>query len=704
MPVSSRTCLLPLVLVMAGCATREVTLPGPASPPPVVEPDHLRAGFGRADITPPPGLGLEAYGPFGGQANGYRHRLYARVILLEDGTGERIALVAVDLAQISLLLHREVARRTALTAGIGVDRLLMAATHAHSGPGHFFSEEAYNLHSAGVKGFDPAMVDFLADRIAAAVEHAAAHLTRAVAGWIQQPVWGLTRNRSRIAWQQNPHAPGRPRPPPDLPPDQQSIDPTWTMLRVDTISAAGDRFEAGAFSVFAFHPTGNPWANDLYDGDVSAIVERGLERYMDRQAGHAEAFAPRSVHLLANGVEGDVSLVGLPERRCDRPSLGRELRPGGPKTPPALDSWSSESDRPGSDCVVRARTFVNATGDALAAEATAIYKAAAGRLSGDLTLGRAFRTYDLTGPEWPARMCEAPMIGRGAGAGAEDGPSLLAGWKVFGLIDLEMKEGTAEPTATGCQAPKKNLHWLLRLVVGPLELPAAMQLSVVRLGDMLLGAIPAEPTTEVGFRLKEAMLESAAEAGLEAASAAIIGLANGYLQYVATPEEYVVQHYEGGSTLYGPGTASALEGELRRLVGELAAGGGAVVNPVVVRPGKPRALLPAPSADHGLHRPRLDRASCSADTAIARWLDVSPGDLVPADGPVLTLTRHQAGAPDLAVWDDDRYVEVRELGSRGRRGHLWEVRWTPPGSVAGRYRFTLLRWPGPGNAWEFECR
>ena len=35
----------------------------------------------------------------------------------------------------------------------------------------------------------------------------------------------------------------------------------------------------------------------------------------------------------------------------------------------------------------------------------------------------------------------------------------------------------------------------------------------------------------------------------------VVGLANGYIMYVTTPEEYEFQHYEGASTLYGPATA-----------------------------------------------------------------------------------------------------------------------------------------------------
>jgi len=54
--------------------------------------------------------------------------------------------------------------------------------------------------------------------------------------------------------------------------------------------------------------------------------------------------------------------------------------------------------------------------------------------------------------------------------------------------------------------------------------------------------------------------------------AVISGLANEYLQYFTTPEEYDRQHYEGGSTLYGPLSSNLLRGELAELSRRLASG------------------------------------------------------------------------------------------------------------------------------------
>ena len=50
----------------------------------------------------------------------------------------------------------------------------------------------------------------------------------------------------------------------------------------------------------------------------------------------------------------------------------------------------------------------------------------------------------------------------------------------------------------------------------------------------------------------------------------IAGLSNTYADYIVTPEEYSVQRYEGGSTIYGPYTLPAYIQEFNKLAVALA--------------------------------------------------------------------------------------------------------------------------------------
>ena len=160
-----------VLLAIAGCFHwYEQPLPVPLSEQPKPVPSgRLRAGFGRADITPPPGVGLSGYGPEGKRAAGYRLRLYARALVLEDRAWEKVAILVADLGHVSPNLHRLTAERIRESTGIGADRLIISATHTHAGPGHHYAEREYNQGNSQVSGYDPAMVDFLVSRFARAL-------------------------------------------------------------------------------------------------------------------------------------------------------------------------------------------------------------------------------------------------------------------------------------------------------------------------------------------------------------------------------------------------------------------------------------------------------------------------------------------------------------------------------------------------------
>src|SRR5439155_266271 len=280
------------------------------------------------------------------------------------------------------------------------------------GPGHFFEATGYNDEGSSVLGFDPVMVDSLAARVARAVHDAAKDLRPARVAWGSRAVWGQTRIRSLPAMLRNiplPTAP--PDAPAGLAQEYRLVDPELTMLRVDVRDAASGAFRpAGAFSIFAMHGTGNAPSNDLLDPDIQGLVERRLERHIDRDGG----FVPRAVYLFANGAEGDVSPAWPPQSRCDVPTLAPLTAVAGPFTP--------------------------------------------------------------------------------------------------------------NPDVPGCQGHKRQLF---DAAFGGLpnhlfisgNLPSYAQVTVLRLGDRVIGAVPGEVTTTAGRRMREQMLASAREAGLPVSAA-----------------------------------------------------------------------------------------------------------------------------------------------------------------------------------------
>ena len=255
-----------VLATLAGCNAPALVAPTPAVrcgalPPP----SGFMAGFGRADITPPAGAGMLGYGPESRVARGYRQRLTTRAMALQDGAGERIILGVADLDFIPGALHRAVAARLEHCFSLGADRIILSATHTHSGPGHFAAHRAYDSFGTAREGFDPRLLHFLADSIAQAMIDALRAMRPARAGWGQAPVWQVSRLRSWAAHAADLH------PWPslwDIPPQLKDsvslshVDPTLTVFRVDTTAGAGYA-PAGAWAVFAIHGTGIPAPNDL---------------------------------------------------------------------------------------------------------------------------------------------------------------------------------------------------------------------------------------------------------------------------------------------------------------------------------------------------------------------------------------------------------------------------------------------------------
>jgi neutral ceramidase len=671
--------------------------------PPDVEPSAppsahgaLRAGFGRADITPPPGPGLMGYGPEGQRSRGWRHRLYARALVIEDRDGERLALVTLDLGNLSPLLHREVAARVRPATGLGADRLILAATHTHAGPGHYFGHPSYDEFGTSVAGYDPAMVAFLADRIARAVVDADTTRTEARAAWGKRALWELTANRSFEPFKRN-AAEWRNRFPKPLGSTASGhVDSTLAVLRIDVRDAATGAFRpAGAFSVFAMHGTGNPSANQLFDGDIHALAERALELHIDSLNRHPRSFRPRAVHLLANSAEGDVAPDLPANTRCQVPTLHRIRRPAGPRTPPGPELWIPPHPDSQAVCLRTGRGEVEFIGTELGAAVVALFDSLGDHLEPELEVRRVFDVARLGDSSQPIKLC-SPQPGTatlsGAGGG---GPTRYRGWHLLGMIDVGFDEdsaSSARTSAKGCQGLKRPfLGRMQRRTIARL-LPDVAQITVAGLGDMLLVALPFEATTVVGGRIREAALRGGARYG----DALVIGLANGYNQYLATESEYALQHYEGASTLFGPRTADFFVAWIEALAARMPAAGmvspPATVPPLSFTHFGTKEVLPRPDAGPTAEsiEPRELSAAWRGDTLVVRWTDLHPGRLVPADGAVLEIRYTDAAGNSVVTWDDDRDVEVWALRADGRRGYAWEARWSPPSKPERMVNVVLL--------------
>ncbi|MDD5712408.1 MAG: neutral/alkaline non-lysosomal ceramidase N-terminal domain-containing protein [Smithellaceae bacterium] len=484
---------------------------------PAVKSDTMLAGAAKTDVTPPPGMPMAGYSLWANYGKGFRTRLYARVLYLKPKAGRSVALVQCDLLTGSALLHHRIAELIAKDTDVGVDGLLIAGTHTHSGPGAFFDNNFYNDGAANAPGFDPVYFDYLAQRIAAAVVSAYDGRKPAKIATGTTEIWGVTHNRSIEAYMADKNVSAQD--PPDI---YHAVNPVLYMIRVDAKDDAGRYLPLAAISSFSIHGTAVPPANNLYNADVFAYSEREVEWGIKDK--YKTSWEP--VHAAFNGTHGDCS----PDYRADMQGFIEARRLGQTVGRKALELFVSLDDKLKEDVPVR-------------------------HLAKEIDL---YKDRCLDG----VCLCERPMVGMSLTAGAEDGPS-----PVLDVLPW-FREGSARWFFTGsCQGSKRIVAGPLQsLILAKKDFPHALFLQAVRIDDTLLVPLPFEVTLEAGRRFAA---ECRNQLGAEVGKVDVISCANGYFGYVTTPEEYSRQHYEGGHTLYGPGTQPFIEAEIGHLMKDM---------------------------------------------------------------------------------------------------------------------------------------
>ena len=635
---------------IAACAAYR--MPGSAPPLPVTgerPPSLLEVGTARADITPPPGPSTFGHGPDALVAQGYWSRLYCRVFLFVTAPEDRVALVVCDLHSISTILHRSVAER--VRAIVPTSRLLMAAKHTHAGPAHYFDAPVYSgLASTRRPGFDPAMVDFLAERIAKAIERAFAARSPVASRWVHTSAWQLTRNRSLEAFRANASLElWQPPPSLGLSEEEKAIDPSLHVLQLEAVDPTRKRMlgPAGWLVFFAMHPTVVGSRNRLFGADAfgatSRLLEAELRRaWADRCAQRAEPECARLDELdplvaVLNTNEGDIAPVWSSGTASEAVRVGRAL---------AERAWATYAEDPG---LLRVRSSGSADHAGF---------------RNDPAVESRYLEADLPGapirPGGSERLCPGAELGAASGHGASDHPTSFDALLGTTASDID-------PDRHDCQAPKrKMLGCLQRLLVGEARtsFPTHAPFALLRVDDTWLSLVPGEPTVHAGAVINARVRSAVATQEGPPAHALVVGLANGYFQYLATREEYGVQGYEGASTLYGPSSTDFFAEKFFQLArsmngfaidGELGPGeprfGEAVA--FSYERGPVRARLPVqgdapPLASLGKsRRPRgLCRLPDRAPAGICFWWsDGAPARVALPDGPWLAMTLADSNEP-----------------------------------------------------------
>src|SRR3954451_4995567 len=101
--------------------------------------------------------------------SGLASRLWAKAVVIKPPGAKPFAFVRTDTLLITGDLYEGVLQRVAKSTGLEPERVLLAATHTHTGNNGLYP---HAVHSALYRSFDPAEREFIADGVARAVERA----------------------------------------------------------------------------------------------------------------------------------------------------------------------------------------------------------------------------------------------------------------------------------------------------------------------------------------------------------------------------------------------------------------------------------------------------------------------------------------------------------------------------------------------------
>jgi neutral ceramidase len=495
---------------------------------------HTWCGAAEIDITPPPGLRMAGYSWAGHSSKGVRGHLFARALYLEDATGQSSALCFCDLMSATRYLSEKVSSLTAASCGLSIDRVMLCGTHTHTGPGQFYGNSFYDVFAQkfllSQTGFDPALADWLSEKIAKAIFSAKANATKASLRVSRGLLSGFSRNRSYPAFEKNPEAnnwnsagfPGESIPH-TLSQNQRAIDPRMTVL---TAVRKDNQQILAVFGTFACHTTALGIFTEVYSADWAGVATRIAAEQIHGSEGY------RPIVAIANTSAGDIT--PLQEEPSDLPQ------------------GEAHAHRVGSGVGLKL------------AEIARLEAPNAGPFSLSFRF-QEFSTADKKVNNDPStELAPDWSIGAPALGGAEDGRS-----SVFyphlaheGMLDEKEKFFPK----THLQHPKKPAlgsiqHNTLDQLIG-LFPSTVFPLCALQINHDLLVSVPGEPSTVAAYRIESALRKN--NPSLQ--NITVLGYTGDYAGYFTTPEEYQTQQYEGASMLYGKNVANHLSARLQQMV------------------------------------------------------------------------------------------------------------------------------------------
>ncbi|KAL3424353.1 Neutral ceramidase 2 [Phlyctema vagabunda] len=526
-------------------------------------------GVGKADITGPVvEINMMGYADPKQLGSGLRQRLYSRAFIIGDIAKPRDRFVYLVLDTQS----GDTAVRYGILDGLsklgleysiyGQQNVAVTGTHSHSGPGAWLN---YLLPQITSKGFDKQSYEAIVDGAVRSIVRAHRSLQPGYLTVGTTKVTGANINRSLYAYLANPESERASYN--SSAEDDGSVEKTLTLLK---FQRASDGKNTGVLTWFPTHGTSMLGNNTLISGDNKGVAARLFEKSVAKEGSSTDdfvaGFSQASVGDTSPNVLGAWCEDGTGQQCTFENSTCSD---GKSQFCHARGPFFRVRDNGASSCFeIGRRQFTPAKSlyDNLDSDGTHITGSSV----------KAFHTFqDMSNFSFPlangtyVSTCPA-ALGYSFAAGTSDGPGAFDFTQndpntpnaspVWRVVSGALKAPSEEQQR--CHFPKPILLDVGEITTPYLWTPNVVDVQVLRVGQFIIIVSPGEATTMAGRRWKSAIHESASALRLTGSSSVepivvLGGPANSYTHYIATPEEYGIQRYEGASTLYGPYTLNA---------------------------------------------------------------------------------------------------------------------------------------------------
>jgi neutral ceramidase len=533
-------------------------------------------GCGKADITAyVKGVGMLGFGMYFHTMEGVETPLYSRAFVLADSEKKtKVAIVNAELGFITIALKKGVLTdllKRKPDIGYTEENFMLTAQHTHSGPGGY---SYYGLYNISIPGFVKEVYEKLVSGITDSILEAEQNLQPGNISF-GKSAFGLDKNvafnRSMNQYNQNPEAN------PKLTRETLNTGVDRNMYLLRFTDASGN--DMGSINWFGVHTTSV--SNDLNKvcSDNKGYAADALEQKMPN----------RYIGAFAQGSCGDITprfkynpkrkyqrgnWDGISENDYESAKYNGQLQ--AEKALEIIDVLKSNSKElnSGIDCDIQYVDFTQVNCNP---------KYTNGKLdarTGPAAMGMAFfgGAY-VDGPgahpivvklaKIPIKLIKLIELIRAKFFNDKYKDAILIKYKTQSVKDIVIEPNARRMLGTKHIDQIVLPEWVEPSIAllknyfikeGYKRKPwtaKILPLQIFTLGEVAICAFPFEITTIAAKRLKESLLESLSNRSVK--EIILAPYANSYSGYITTFEEYQVQMYEGGHTVFGEWSLAALQ-------------------------------------------------------------------------------------------------------------------------------------------------